>query len=347
MPSTAVISASRIASLASKLKPVVLSSDSTDISTASNVISTQNNSSATVPCLPLNLSITATSDKSTVLKPPPHIVNMMKGSSTGSTFILDTHSSGIPSPNPSVLSMEDNNNNNNNNNNVITNNNNHVGANLTGLTAEQLAALKPRKKSECPVCGIILSPKTNVNVHLRTHSGVRPYECVLCLNRFRQKAHLMKHFRCSHNQKQPPFICLFCSIETATSNDLYRHITDQHVKETDELRPSLLAARSDAADAAKEAQMKEEQQKLQQQQQLQQQQLEAEQQAAIIRAAEPEPEPMVQEEPTYEPITEDFLFEDQVISPCYVVLPYVSEEEVEAAGSSQLVSLIFIIFNAA
>ena len=91
--------------------------------------------------------------------------------------------------------------------------------------------------------------------------------------------------------------------------------------------------------------MKEEQQKLQQQQQLQQQQLEAEQQAAIIRAtAEPEPEPMVQEEPTYEPITEDFLFEDQVISPCYVVLPYVSEEEVEAAGSSQLVSLIFIIF---
>ena len=82
-----------------------------------------------------------------------------------------------------------------------------------------------KKSSICKVCGIVLSPKTNVNVHMRTHSGARPYQCALCLSRFRQKAHLMKHFRCSHNMKRPPFVCLFCPEETATSNDLYRHIT--------------------------------------------------------------------------------------------------------------------------
>merc|ERR1719189_1797312 len=211
--------------------------------------------------------------------------------------------------------MEDNNNNNNNNNN---------DSEVTNQNLMNLMMNKPRKKSECPVCGIILSPKTNVNVHLRTHSGVRPYECVLCLNRFRQKAHLMKHFRCSHNQKQPPFICLFCSIETVTSNDLYRHITDQHAKDTDELRPSLLAARSDAAAAAKEAQIKEEQQ---QQLQAQQQEQQMTQQSVSEDEATPE---------TYEPIAEDFMFEDMVISPCYVVLPYVSDEEVIAAGDNQL-----------
>ena len=209
--------------------------------------------------------------------------------------------------------------NNNNNSDTTNNNNNNIDDSMLAHANLLLnLSMKPRKKSECPVCGILLSPKTNVNVHLRTHSGVRPYECVLCLNRFRQKAHLMKHFRCTHNQKQPPHICLFCSLETATSNDLYRHITDAHQKETDELRPSLLAARSDAAAAA--AKEKSEQAELKAE--------EEEEEAAIT---ETHVEVVDDEDIRYEPITEDFMYEDMVISPCYVVLPYVTEEEVDAA----------------
>ena len=34
---------------------------------------------------------------------------------------------------------------------------------------------------------------------------------------------------------------------------------------------------------------------------------------------------------TYEPITEPFMFEDQIIYPCYVVLPFVTDLVVEAA----------------
>ena len=228
--------------------------------------------------------------------------------------------------------MEDN----NNNNNLLPpqSESESSGSLQTQSGQAGLSGLKPRKKSECPVCGIILSPKTNVNVHLRTHSGVRPYECVLCLNRFRQKAHLMKHFRCTHNQKQPPHICLFCSIETVTSNDLYRHITDQHQKETDELRPSLLAARSDAAQAAKEAQLQE-----QQEQPMDQSTTEAEN----TTKQEPQEEEQEEEQDVrYDAITEDFMFEDMVISPCYVTLPYVSEEEVEAAGNAPIVRLYCI-----
>ena len=226
--------------------------------------------------------------------------------------------------------------NNNNNNNVETeNNNNTISEDPNTMLAHANLLLnlsmKPRKKSECPVCGILLSPKTNVNVHLRTHSGVRPYECVLCLNRFRQKAHLMKHFRCTHNQKQPPHICLFCSLETVTSNDLYRHITDAHQKETDELRPSLLAARSDAAEAAAKEK--------------------TEANAAALDAADnnqeehievvdPDDQPQVNDDDDvrYEPIVEDFMYEDKVISPCYIILPYVTEEEIEAASYPPIVS---------
>ena len=291
LPSTAVLSASKISSaVASNLRPVVLSS--------SNVPPTSSN------------SVSVNSKPSTVLRPPTHIVNMM----------LNT---AAVSNNTNTIDDEMEENNNNNNNDSEATNQNLMNLNLMN---------KPRKKSECPVCGIILSPKTNVNVHLRTHSGVRPYECVLCLNRFRQKAHLMKHFRCTHNQKQPPHICLFCSLETATSNDLYRHITDAHSKETDELRPSLLAQRSDAAAAAKEAAS------LETSSTPDDQDLKIKTEEAEMTEQDQENGNQSSQDVRYEPITEDFMFEDRVIAPCYVVLPYVSDEEIEAAGSIPNVS---------
>ncbi len=134
----------------------------------------------------------------------------------------------------------------------------------------------------------------------------------------------MKHFRCSHNQKQPPHICLFCPLETTTSNDLYRHITDAHQKETDELRPSLLAARSDAQQAAKEQQER-------QQAQDELQQSAKQMQVVEQQTEQPQEEEEEEEEVRYDPITEDIEFEEETISPCYVVLPFVTDEECEAA----------------
>ena len=227
-------------------------------------------------------------------------------------------------------------NNNNNNNNESENNNNTISEDPNTMLAHANLLLglsmKPRKKSECPVCGILLSPKTNVNVHLRTHSGVRPYECVLCLNRFRQKAHLMKHFRCTHNQKQPPHICLFCSLETVTSNDLYRHITDGHQKETDELRPSLLAARSDAAEAAAKEKTEADAALDAGNQNNQEEHIE------VVEHSDDGGQQDDDEDVRYEPIIEDFMFDDKVISPCYIILPYVTEEEIEVAANPPTVS---------
>ena len=256
-----------------------------------------------------------------------------------------------------------------------------------------------KKSSICKVCGIVLSPKTNVNVHMRTHSGARPYQCALCLSRFRQKAHLMKHFRCSHNMKRPPFVCLFCPEETATSNDLYRHITDRHRADTDALvRAKGIQAPPEADEVDEHLQpikpSRAQQQMLQKQAQLVSSNASAAALALASVAAVPEfpsslttmqpeppqlqqpespqppqeaeipqqvilpqqplpmevPQPMevTQEEQQaspegsnpsseddddvrYEPITEPFLFEGQVIYPCYCILPYISDAEVEAS----------------
>ena len=208
-----------------------------------------------------------------------------------------------------------------------------------------------KKNSSCPVCGVVLSPKTNVNVHLRTHSGVRPYECVLCLNRFRQKAHLMKHFRCSHNQKKPPHICLFCPLECVTSNDLYRHITDKHVKETDDMRPGLIAAKAEAQAAVAAANQAAASNS---QPGANGEELDLDHDSsnnnvvddkeddiaaspsedsnpALDETHESQEEMIDEDEVRYEAITEPFLFEEQVIYPCYVTLPFVADELVDEA----------------
>ncbi|QQP54268.1 Uncharacterized protein FKW44_007046, partial [Caligus rogercresseyi] len=150
-------------------------------------------------------------------------------------------------------------------------------------------------------------PKTNINVHLRTHSGDRPYTCVLCLNKFRQKAHLMKHFKCAHHQKMPPFACQFCGDQSFTSsNDLYRHITDAHKAETDLIASSIQRNQGEE---------------------------EGENQAVEEGEAISQKDFEEEEEVQYAPIMEDFYFEDMIVHPCYVVIPYVSDEEIEAACS--------------
>lgn len=98
------------------------------------------------------------------------------------------------------------------------------------------------------------------------------------------------------------------------------------------MRPSLLAQRSDAAAAAKEAAS------LETSSTPDDQDLKIKTEEAEMTEQDQENGNQSSQDVRYEPITEDFMFEDRVIAPCYVVLPYVSDEEIEAAGSIPNVS---------
>ena len=77
---------------------------------------------------------------------------------------------------------------------------------------------------KCPIknCTHSYSNKSRLNVHLRTHSGIKPYECEICHKHFNEKGNLKTHIKFHSNSR--PFQCKLCYKSYKTNGNLKKYI---------------------------------------------------------------------------------------------------------------------------
>ncbi|XP_052458508.1 sal-like protein 1 [Carassius gibelio] len=59
-----------------------------------------------------------------------------------------------------------------------------------------------RQQHTCRFCGKVLSSDSSLQIHLRSHTGERPYQCPVCLSRFTTRGNLKAHFL-RHREQNP------------------------------------------------------------------------------------------------------------------------------------------------
>lgn len=78
----------------------------------------------------------------------------------------------------------------------------------SGSSSSQAGTAGPSKQHVCPVCSKVLATRNVYQLHMRSHSGEKPFKCEQCGNKFSQKTSLTRHFR-SHTGERP-FPCEVC-----------------------------------------------------------------------------------------------------------------------------------------
>jgi hypothetical protein len=76
---------------------------------------------------------------------------------------------------------------------------------------------------ECPTCNFKVRSNTQLEEHIRTHTGERPFKCGWCDYAAAQKSTLTTHVDYVHKQKKP-FPCSVCEYKAARRPELKKHM---------------------------------------------------------------------------------------------------------------------------
>ncbi len=83
---------------------------------------------------------------------------------------------------------------------------------------------------KCPIqnCNKAYSNQSRLEVHYRTHIGIKPFICPICKKSFNEKGNLKTHISFHTNLR--PFKCNYCNKSYKTQGHLKDHIEIQHLK---------------------------------------------------------------------------------------------------------------------
>ncbi|KAK8394098.1 hypothetical protein O3P69_006357 [Scylla paramamosain] len=83
-----------------------------------------------------------------------------------------------------------------------------------------------KAKVTCPLCGKVCSRSDKLKLHLRTHTGERPYLCTYCDHRSRTSDDLKRHVRTHTGER--PYQCPFCPYRASDPSTIRSHKKHRH-----------------------------------------------------------------------------------------------------------------------
>ena len=83
------------------------------------------------------------------------------------------------------------------------------------------------KRHVCEECGMRFKKPSALVIHLRTHSGERPFSCELCDKRFSISGNLRRHMFTHTGEK--PYKCRACGRAFNNPSHLARHSKKIHI----------------------------------------------------------------------------------------------------------------------